>query len=318
MTSVAELVNNASDRDPLLQGLSVLSQYQAISFSQYIRYVLPLDGYIFWLRTKTAVIQGSLHVSVDKQQREDETIAINRVVFTTGELVQEFNEIDPNTIWIGESNGVKFAFSQQAPFYHAAGLYHYSGNAVYPALLSQLVDVGDQLDPTTLVVSNSLPAWLTLQSYTPIWLVGPNPDIPLFPSYAVPDNLPPVYGAVHIEPGATQPIGAFPVIGNPGVNGYHGQLASDQVHVTLYGATNDRALAWFDLVNQFSRDTNTLGMMEPAIMRDQKREQAELGILAMKKTINFKVSYLQQSMPDVARVLIEKATATMLPQPDLV
>ena len=53
-------------------------------------------------------------------------------------------------------------------------------------------------------------------------------------------------------------------------------------------------------------------------MRDQKREQAELGILAMKKTINFKVSYLQQSMPDVARVLIEKATATMLPQPDLV
>ena len=84
MTSVAELVNNASDRDPLLQGLSVLSQYQAISFSQYIRYVLPLDGYIFWLRTKTAVIQGSLHVSVDKQQREDETIAINRVVFTTG------------------------------------------------------------------------------------------------------------------------------------------------------------------------------------------------------------------------------------------
>jgi hypothetical protein len=78
--------------------------------------------------------------------------------------------------------------------------------------------------------------------------------------------------------------------------------------------TNEQSLAWFDLVNQYSRDTNIIGMMEPAILRDQKRTQPELGILAMKKTISFKVSYLQQSMPDVARVLIEKALVSILPQ----
>ena len=311
MPTVAEAVNSASLHDPLLQGLSVLSQYQAIPFTQYIRYVLPLDGYIFWLRTKTAIIQGSLHVAIDKQQREDETIAVNRVVLTTGELIQEFNEIGPNTIWIGEQAGIKFAFVQQGPFYRAAGLFHYSGDAVYPALESQLVDVGAQLSAATLIVSNSLPAWLTLQSYTPAWLVVPNPSVTLYPSFAVPDNLRPPYGAIHIEPAETQPLNLLPIVA---AQGAHSQLASDKVRATLYGLTNAEALAWLDLVIQYSYDTDVIGIQDVTPARDEKRTQAELGILAMKKTFNFQVSYLQETLPNVARQLIETVATTYLPQ----
>ena len=226
MPTVAEAVNAASERDPLLAGLSVLSQYEAIQFTQYVRYVLPLDGYVFWLKTKATTIQGSLHTSARKDQREDETIAVNRVVFTTGELVQEFNEIGPNTIWVGSAVGLKFAFSQTGPFYRAAGLFHYSGDAVYPALESQLVDVGAQLPTTTQIVSNSLPAWLSLVAYTPVWLVVPNPGITLYPSFAVPDNLVPPYGSIHIEPAETQAISEVPFISYMGA---HSQLAEDHV-----------------------------------------------------------------------------------------
>ncbi len=311
MPTVEEAVNAASERDPLLQGLSVLSQYEEILFSQYIRHVLPLDGYVFWLRTQSTTIKGSLHISANKRQLEDETISINRVVFTTGEPVQEFNDIGPNTIWIAETCDVRFAFSHRGPFYRAAGLYHYSGDAVYPALRSQIIDLGQQLSDQELVVSNSLPAWLALQSYTPEWLVVPNPGITLYPSFLVPDNIQPPYGSVHIIDDQTDALAPFPVVG---YGGQHSQLVSDRVRVTLYGATNAQALAWLDVVNQYSRDTDIIGMMEPAIVRDEKRTQAEIGVLAMKKTLTFKVSYLQSTLPGVARQLIFSAIATMLPQ----
>ena len=72
-------------------------------------------------------------------------------------------------------------------------------------------------------------------------------------------------------------------------------------------------MAWLDLVYQFSYDTDTIGIMAPAIPRDEKRTQAELGILAMKKTFDFQVSYLQIALPNVARKLIETVVTTYFP-----
>jgi hypothetical protein len=311
MPTLDEAANASTQANTLLSGLRVLSADQSIPFTQYVRYVLPLDGYVFWLATAQTMIQGSLHYPADKQQREDETISISRALFTTGVEVQEFAAIAPDTMWVGEAAGLKFAFSQRGQFYKASGLFHYAGDAVYPAMESQIVNVGAQLSPDTLVVSNSLPAWLALKAYAPQWLIAGNPAIALYPSFAVPDNLRPPYGSVHIAPDQTEPLGAFPVIGYQSA---HSHLAADRVRVTLYGTTNAQAAAFFDLVNQYSRDTDTIGMMDPAIIRDEKRTQAELGILAMKKTITFRVSYLQTSMLDVARAMIKTATAAMLPQ----
>lgn len=311
MTTLAESLDQAggSLNPALLAGLRVLSDDQQIPFTQYIRYVLPLDGYVYWLATQQTIIRGSLHYPADKRQLEDETISISRVVFTTGVPVQEFNAIGPNTIWIGEAAGLKFAFSQQAPYYQAAGIYHYSGDAVYPAMESQLVQLGAQLPPKTLIVSNSLPAWLSLLSYNPPWLV--NPGITLFPSFAVPDNLRPPYGAVHIMSEDTRPMAGLPVIGAMSA---HSQLACDRVRITLYGTTNTQALAFLDLVNQYSADTDNIGMMGAVVARDEKRTQAELGVLAMKKTFLFEVDYLQSAMPGVALQLIKSAPITFILQ----
>lgn len=296
----------------LTDALQVLTNAAVIPFTQYVRRVLPLDGYVFWLRTETVTFSGSLHVSIEENQAEDESISINQVVFSTKEEIQRFNQVNPDVLWVGEWDGIKFAFSRRGAFFDNAGLFHYMGNAVYPAMESQLVEVGSEFPDDTLIVSNSLPAWLTLKTYSPAWLVAPNPGVTLYPSFAVPDNIVPPYGAVHIAPATTNPIGAFPVIGP---RGQHTQLTTDHVRVTLYGLTNARALAFQDLVNQYSLDTDAFGMMGMPIVRDEKRTQTELGILAMKKTIEFDVSYYQSAMPDVARQLIREAIPAFLPQP---
>lgn len=289
----------------LTDGLRVLTAGAVIPFTQYVRYVLPLDGYVFWLKTQQIALEGSLHISTNKRQNEDETISINRVVFTTAAMVDALNQIEPNTIWVGESQGVKFSFSESGPRFRQSGVFHYVGDAVYPALLSQLVDVGSQLPADTLVVSNSLPAWLSLKSYKPVWLAAPNPNITLYPSFLVPSGLAPPYGSVHIDPNQTTAIQSTAAIG-PLRNHY--QLARDRVRVTLYGATNDQALAFLDLVNQFSLDTDTIGMMNMPIVRDEKRTQAELGVIAMKKVLDFEVNYNQTSVRNAAQQLITSVT----------
>lgn len=313
-----------------LAALALLSQNQTITMTQYTQDVLPLDGYVFWLRTGATVdVACSVHVTMDIRQLEDETFGNNRIMLTTGTEIQEFNEVAPTKIWIGEFDRRKFAFSRNDSNYNpAVQTWFYLGDAVPPAMLSQLIDVGSQLDPSTLIVSNSLPIWLALKSYTPIWLVPPNPGITLYPSFAVPANTSPVYGAVHIDPnqtialqptprlGPVRPIGSavLGTIAGTTLDSTHWQLVSDRVRVTLYGATNQVAADFFDLVYRYSYDQDTIGIMSDlTTIRDEKRVHPELGILAMKKTLDFRVSYYQTRANATARQLLLKASVTIIP-----
>jgi hypothetical protein len=309
MSGVTEAASQTGGQfqSELLAGLSRLSDDQEIVFAQYIRYVHPLDGYVSWLRTKESKVRGSLHYDARAQQNVDESFSVNRIVFTTTTQIEFFDRIAPNTLWVGEHAGMNFAFSHQAPFYEPSGLFHYRGDAVYPVMQTQLVDVGAQSND--LIVSNSLPAWLTLQSYAPIWLTTGNPGITLYPAHLVPDNIRPPFGAVDIPAEETQPFAGLPIIGQ---QSQHSQLAREFVDVTLYGLTNAQALSFLDLVNQFALDTEAFGIMSATVARDPKRIQTELGVIAMKKTFRFEVNYLQESILDVALQLIKSAPITYI------
>lgn len=294
-------------------GLATLSRDQDVTFTKYVRYVLPLDGFVFWLKTESTTFQGSLHASIDDTQNEDDNISINRIVFSTKSQLDNLNEISPNEIWVGEWSGLKFAFSRQGYFFEATGLYHYMGDAVYPVMESQLVDVGSELSQKTLVVSNSLPAWLRLRTYTPVWLDPPNPLITAYPSYSVPSNLRPPYIVIHIDPAQTQALQATPWL-YP-YTSTSAQLARDWVKVTMYGLTNQMAIDWFNTVFDYSLNYSVIGIMsQMPIIRDEKRGQVGLDVLAMKKTMEFEVSYTQARCNDVARQLIKSASATVTPQ----
>lgn len=332
MATVSEALGTQSPIAAALRtGTLTISANQTIRFTKYVRLILPLDGYAFWVRAdmvsqgalynamalnrvafnqpiaieESATVedaQGSLHFSTDLKQEETQTQSTNRMVFTSVQEVKNLNEIGPLVMFIAEVAGVRFAFSSRGSFYDQAKLWHYVGTAVQSDMDPQIVDspVGFS---RALVVSNSLPLWLALNNYVPFYGFG-NPSIPLYPSFLVPANLPPPYAAVHIDPGGTQALASAPRLG---ATSSHSQLTQDRVRVTLFGVRNDAALDFLDCVLQRSADYGEFGLMNMPVVRDDKRPQVEIAALGQKKIIDFDISYHQTRMNDIARQIITSA-----------
>jgi len=317
----------------LKAGVDTLSLNQKITFELYRRVALPLDGFVFWVRsgapassavynamvfntatynqseeataTTTLTVMGSLHYATNQAQEEDATYAINRVVFTAENPVTDFNQIAPDELYIASFDGIRFAFSARGSYYKQSNLHHYVGNAIYSVMDTQVIDNPALLNVNQLIVSNSLPAWLALNNYNPPYPTFlPRVRIPLFSSYLSPSNLPPPYGTVHIDPETTEGIAAAPTLG-PTMT--HDQFTRERVTLTLYGVNNDVALTLLDNISQYTLDTARFGISNIPIVLDDKRTQSELSVIAMKKRIRFDVNYYQSSMRNIARQLIVSA-----------
>lgn len=308
MATIGESAGAASPLNAALTaGIAELSQNQTITFTQYTRIVLPLDGYVFWVNNGNQfTASGSLHVDKRLEQREDETIGISRVVFTSTSEIQDFDAVAPGVMYIATFGEIRFAFSSHKNFYSQSGLWHYAGEALYPSLATQVLDA--QPDTTDVIVSNSLPIWLMLGSASVFGLTPPT--FPIYPSFLVPQDAAPPYAAVHIEPGATDALQSAPSFD---YEGSHFQLCRDRVVITLYGVRNDAALDFQDYIFQYSLNTDIIGVMNTPVWRDEKRTQREMGILAQKKIFEIEVSYYQQRIQTETLQLIESCLVTYLP-----
>jgi hypothetical protein len=306
MPSIAESLNSQDQlADTLAAGLNTLSLNQTVEFTQYTQQIISQDGTVFYVNTgMTTTVQGSLHYAIDRQQNEDETIDVNRVIFTALSQVDVFDQVAPGTLFIGTFNGEQFAWRARHSFYQQANLYHYEGNAVYPALASQLVNSAADL-PVGPIVTNSLPIWLSQNSMAPV-----------YPSYLVPANVVPPYVVAHIEPELTE-VPSFPIYVWPGTTEpgspapLHDlpstQLAKDSVRLTLYGFTNQQAIQFYASLIDYSMNTDNFGFGNSPAIKDHKRIQAELGVIAMKKTIDIEAWYFQSTADAIARRLILQA-----------
>lgn len=333
MPSVDESLGPSASpiNDALRAGVEAISRVQTINFTKYRRVVLPIDGYVFWVKDDLVspgalyngikfsaapginqgpkvvtpapyiTVTGSLHYATDAHQDEAEDYAVNRVVFTSESEVNDLNAIDPGTMYIGEWEGVRFGFNSRSSFYRQANLFHYVGNAIYADMDPQVIDNVADLNSLQ-VVSNSLPIWLSLNSY-----VAPPPGLPwpliLFPSFLTPQNEVPPYGAVHIVPETTQALTGAPYL-SPSLS--HSQLTMETAKVTLWGLKNFNAMDFVDFINQFTLDTDMMGIMNIPTIRDEKRTQTELGTLAQKKSVEFQVNYYQGTARNIARQLISR------------
>lgn len=303
-------------------GVNTLSSNQTVTFTQYVRVILPMDGFIFWVKAdllsesalynaykynqltydalptvitpaKTITIRGSLHYSTVMKQDEDATNPKNEIIFTAESEVMDFNAVGSNVLYLSEVDGVQYTFSRQGSFYLQANLYHYRGIAVNPVMGTQVINSIAELDPSSMIVSNSLPLWLTLDRF-----------FPMYPSYAVLPNLAPPYASVHIEPKATESIGSAPVITS---TTSHYQLVTDTARIIIYGVRNNQILDWMDYVFQYTLDYETMGIMNMPTIRDEKRTQVEITALAIKKSVEFKINYYQSRVNDIARQMILSA-----------
>lgn len=303
---------SGSLHDALAAGIADISQQTTVEFTIYQKVVLPLDGFVFWLRTGSFEQAGAIHFMAERQQDETETRTRNTVIFTTQELVQPLDTENTQTLAVGEIAGQRYAFGRHGWYFPQAGVFHYQGDGVPAAMALQLVDEPSQI-PTDPIVSDSLPAWLQLVSYDPVWVSWPvdrNPHITLYPSYLVPDNLTPPYGSVHIEASRIDAMQSMPWLSS---TYSHYQLTRESVRVTLYGCNNNTAADFLDLVEQYTLDTDAFGIMNMPTIRDGKRPWPEGMVIAQLKYIDFDVSYVQTRVNDIARQLITDAIATVLP-----
>lgn len=311
MPSIAESLNSQNQlQETLAAGVKTLSMDQTVEFTQYSQQIVSPDGYVFYVNTgMTTSIEGSLHYAIDRQQNEDETIDVNRVIFTALSQVDVFDQVSPGDLFIGTFNGEQFAWRARHSFYQQANLYHYEGNAVYPALASQLINSPADL-PAGPIVTNSLPIWLAQTT------VGTQ-TVPVYPSYLVPANVVPPYVVAHVDPDMTE-VPSFPIYTWPGAiepdsgaSPLHDlpstQLALDRVRLTLYGFTNQMAIQYFSSLIDYSLNTDAFGFRNAPAIRDQKRTQVELGVIAMKKVIDIEAWYYQATADAVARRLILSA-----------
>lgn len=282
----------------LAAGLDTIDQKQSVAFTLYVKQVLPLDGFVFWLKADQLItppelplvltIEGSLHHATINTQSEDENFSTQRIIFTAKDPVSSLSAMAPDTLYMAEVDGYKYAFSSRSNWYRQADLYHYSGDAVYAALADMVVDNIADLDLANRVVSNSMPIWLMFThaltaSFSNTW--------PLYPAYLLPDNMSPPYAAVNIDERLTKPIGAgraYDKLGN------RFQLVTDTVEVSFYGVRNDAILDWVDSVVQYGLDNlETFGVMNSPVPGDMKRYQVEISTIAQKKTVTFQVCYYQ-------------------------
>lgn len=321
--------NGSQLASALRGGIDAISEGEVVTFRLYRRRVLPLDGYMFWIRddllsrggplnapgpmnsfainmgqvvldpaASLPVKPSSLHHTTLNQQDESESFSQQQFILTCQEPVDQLNAVAPDTMWIGTWRGYKLAFSSRSGFYVAANTYHYKGDALYPALASQVVDDPATLDVSNVIVSNSLPVWLTLGQFFPI-----------FPSFLVPDNIEPPYAAVHIGDADTAAAGLSLAPFYDYNTGSRMQLVRDRVRVTLYGVRNYAVMDWLDLVDQFTlANPAVMGIMNQPVPRDAKRGQTEFGILAQKKVVEFEVNYYQLRVRDLAAQYILECT----------
>lgn len=275
------------------------------TFQAYTRVILPIDKFIFWQPTTPFTVKGSLHYSQEMLQNEDETFGQAMVIFTAEEKITQFEERPVNTIYVLKVAGFRVAFAQQQGFYSEAGLWHYFGHSIPPAMTTQLLDAPNQIDVSQAVVSNSLPLWLALNNYQCPYYDGFSNSITLMPSYIIDPNDVPPYAAVHIgEQDTTSPQATSHL----SLNRTSTQLCFDTVKITLYGLQHKAGIDFVNCVNQFSLDTNYFGIRNIPVISDAKRALPELQAIGMKKVVTFDISYTQVRVDEVARQLIKTAT----------
>lgn len=296
-------------------GLENLDLNYEVTFQRYSRVVLPIDSWVFWEPTVQVKVKGALHWAQDLEQSDDETVGLAHVTFTTRDEVEAFSG-DDDTIHVATAEtGLRYAFSSHAGFFTQADLWHYQGRSIYPAFESLLLDAPGsitqpnptqapgRIDPTRAVASDSLPLWIALNTYVPLYAGPPATGITLYPSFALPVNLSPPYGVVSIPD--TQALTSTAYMDG---NGDTWRLCRDRVRVTLYGLQSDEAHDFLEAVYGYTVATENFGITNMPVISDSKRPQEELMAIAMRKTIDFDITYQQTRAQQVARQLITEAT----------
>ncbi|MHA1063417.1 hypothetical protein ACR9GP_05845 [Enterobacter ludwigii] len=300
MPSLDEIAESTGNQlsSVLQSAVETISSGQEITFRLYVRQVLPLDGFVYWINASIvapaelqrlgvinplmAKIKGSLHRQIVSEQNESSSLNINNIIFTPVEKADDFNVENPEAIYLGEYEGTQFAFSRMESRYTQSGIFHYRGMAILPTMRSQIIDNPADISEDQ-IISNSIPIWLSLKQFATV-----------YPSFLVPSNLKPPYIAADVR--QTIPLQLASAVHE----GKRYQFTQDSVRLTLYGFSNRKALNFVDFVVNKALEEEEFGITNIPVVIDTKSSQVEINALAKKKIVDFEINYYQQSATVVA------------------
>ncbi|QBY43976.1 hypothetical protein QE197_10915 [Arsenophonus nasoniae] len=301
----AAKVANTQLSSVLHSAVETISSDQTIKFKLYVKQVLPIDGFVYWVNAdilnqselkrlnvtaaKSLIVKGSLHRQVVSRQDETTSFSVDRIIFTPLSKIDDFDLVDPQTMYIGEFDAARFNFSLMHSKYTQAGIFHYEGVAVLPTMETQLIDKIEDI-PDKLVLSNSVPIWLSLNKFSQV-----------YPSFLSPANLYPPYIVADVKETKPLQIGSF------SKNNTRWQWVQDKVRVTLYGLNNEQALDYVDYIVQSALEDESFGVSNMPVVKDGKANQVEINVLAKQKIIEFEVNYYQATAREIAYKLIKEA-----------
>lgn len=285
----------------LQTAVETISSNQQITFRLYVKQVLPLDGFVYWVNAAiinadelarvgatslpvTRTISGSLHRRAISEQSETTSRAVNSIIFTPIDITDDLNTEDPDTIYLGEYAGTQFAFSRLDNRYTQSGIYHYFGTAILPTMRSQIINTPDEISDE-LILSNSTPIWLSLKKFATV-----------YPSFLTPANLKPPYVVADVR--SSVPLAMASRYDEASKRRY--QHAQDTVRVTLYGFSNQQALDYVDYIVHTALNLETFGITNMPIVTDGKANQVEINALAKQKFIDFDINYYQATARTLA------------------
>ncbi|QDH14152.1 hypothetical protein E3E12_08070 [Formicincola oecophyllae] len=288
---------------------------QNITFRQYRRMVLPLDGHVFWVATGTTqTLAATLNAATSAVQTAQETASPTALTLTinASDDLKPFTARAQGLLWVGTWQGQDFAISNASTSDLNAGSVLYSGQTITAPFAAQFVDDASQLDNKALLTSSCLPAFLAMPSQpTPLTKSCPWPEgVPVFPSFAVPDDQPTPYIAVCCRPKTLAPVSMAP--SHDAASKTSSQIVREGVRLTLMGLDNQQACQVRDYVRQWALGHDSvLGVVNSPVIRDRPQKNPATATQAVRKTIDFTVMYPQRAMADIAMGLIKAAAATL-------
>ena len=306
----------------LSAGLDNIRYGQSLTFTPYVRVVLPVDGFVFFVRydqvsqiaaslagTSSATLAPvtvpcSVHMSTTTEQADEDNMDFSRIVITAKQEIRPFHDNVTTVLWISEFEGVRFTIDGRKGYYQQSGLFHYQGGTVFPVMETQIIDDASDLCLSSPILSNSTPLWMTLAANisSAVWL--PGFSFPLYPAWLIPDNEVPPYGVI-------MPRDAKGWMSAPRFdpNFSRNQLVYETVDVVLYGCSHRDAENFLDSVLGYQMTGTIFGVSNVPVIEDIPRNQSELSVRAQKKLISFGVNYYQSQ----ARQMAEKYILECIP-----
>lgn len=327
---------------PLAAAIALISDNQQYTFNLHVRLILPIDGYVFWVRASSLSPTFLAQYLGDYNGSPLNSTTFNGIVkqlpsLTPAQLANLQFSINASlhvTQMINQEDDATYAM-QQVAFTTTTAVENFQNVAPGTMWITTLptggfVGFGEQRNhyqlaglwhyhgaalysalATQIVDDPRLihPTLAIVSNSLPFWLALSTPSVPVFPAGLSPLNEAPPYVIADVQ--STDPLGGAPLYD---AMTSQSQLVSDKIRFTMYGLNNNAALDFQQAILQGSL-TGSYGMMNIPVPKDERKTQREFQVIAQKKTMLVEINYYQTRVRDIAQSLILKATIALTPTP---